>query len=482
MISARALFRGGPLFDWVVIALAGLMVAGAYYDAQSRVATASGAGSLGPWQEAAAHAGWFAVSVGFSVVLVWNIAHGAPWQTALPPGYELSLAACGILALAVIADGYVAVANGTPAGLSALLSPFKIGQVAAGLVIVAGPLRAAARRGETVLGAPAVLSAALVLGVLAFFIQFANPLVDPWAAGSQRPAGTLWWVAQDLGVAGLLLQPALIVGVLLVLIRQFTLPVGAVTLLCLVYGALSVSIKFHYALLLAPLAAGVAADFVVWRLRPAPARAVAVRVIAALVPAVFASSYFGVLAATDPTWWSFHTWSGCIVASAGAGWLVSFVMIGPRRGPSLLEVPGGPLAVRWPAHEPELKAADVKEALEHLNEPAQLSRSPLMAMRALAATDGERVAELRGLLYDLIRELAASASARDAEAGRLLLDYYVKRVGSHDVIAERLHLTRPTFYRRLQRGLVLVAERLDELGEFAGNLESQPGGRGASVS
>jgi len=39
----------------------------------------------------------------------------------------------------------------------------------------------------------------------------------------------------------------------------------------------------------------------------------------------------------------------------------------------------------------------------------------------------------------------------------------VKRVGSHEVIAERLHLSRPTFYRRLQRGLTLVAERLDEL-------------------
>jgi hypothetical protein len=43
----------------------------------------------------------------------------------------------------------------------------------------------------------------------------------------------------------------------------------------------------------------------------------------------------------------------------------------------------------------------------------------------------------------------------------------LKRVGSHEVIAERLHLSRPTFYRRLQRGLTPVAERLDELGEFA---------------
>jgi hypothetical protein len=67
----------------------------------------------------------------------------------------------------------------------------------------------------------------------------------------------------------------------------------------------------------------------------------------------------------------------------------------------------------------------------------------------------------------VIAELAVAPGPRDAEAGRLLLDYYVKRVGSHEVIMERLHLSRPTFYRRLQRGFALVAERLDELSEFA---------------
>jgi hypothetical protein len=70
----------------------------------------------------------------------------------------------------------------------------------------------------------------------------------------------------------------------------------------------------------------------------------------------------------------------------------------------------------------------------------------------------------RGRL-DVIGELAASPGPRDA--GKLPLDYYVKKVGSHEVIMERLHLSRPTFYRRLQRGFALVAERLDELSEFA---------------
>ncbi len=71
------------------------------------------------------------------------------------------------------------------------------------------------------------------------------------------------------------------------------------------------------------------------------------------------------------------------------------------------------------------------------------------------------------MLVEMFGELAGAPAPRDAESGKLLLDYYVKRVGSQEVIMERRHLSRPTFYRRLQRGLALVAERLDELSEFA---------------
>jgi hypothetical protein len=81
-------------------------------------------------------------------------------------------------------------------------------------------------------------------------------------------------------------------------------------------------------------------------------------------------------------------------------------------------------------------------------------------------------AELRALLVDVIADLAASPMPRDAEAGKLLLDYYVKKVGSHEVIMERLHLSRPTFYRRLDRGLALVAESINDLARFTWSFSS----------
>ena len=79
------------------------------------------------------------------------------------------------------------------------------------------------------------------------------------------------------------------------------------------------------------------------------------------------------------------------------------------------------------------------------------------------AKGGSASSELRALLVDVIGELAASSAPRDAEAGHLLLDYYVRRVGSHEVIMERLHMSRPTYYRRLHHGYELVANRIDQI-------------------
>ena len=106
----------------------------------------------------------------------------------------------------------------------------------------------------------------------------------------------------------------------------------------------------------------------------------------------------------------------------------------------------------------------VKHALEALNRPAPLGANPLAQLPVLTP---DNPAELRGLLVDVIVELADSRLPREAESGRLLFDYYIRRVGSHELIAERLHLSRPTYFRRLQHGYRLVALLLNGLSDFA---------------
>ena len=107
----------------------------------------------------------------------------------------------------------------------------------------------------------------------------------------------------------------------------------------------------------------------------------------------------------------------------------------------------------------------VKRALEAIDQPTALARNPLA--RLPIVTPAAASIELRGLLIDVIAELGDSRSYRDAQSGRLLFDYYVKRIGAHEVIMQRLHLTRPTYFRRLKHGYVQVALQINRLSDFA---------------
>ncbi len=104
----------------------------------------------------------------------------------------------------------------------------------------------------------------------------------------------------------------------------------------------------------------------------------------------------------------------------------------------------------------------VREALENIHKSDALARSPLVHLGALSHSESHAQG-LHRLLTATIEEVTAVEDHRDAEAGRLLRDYYVRRLGSQELVAERLHLSRPTFYRRLQRGWEVLAERLGPL-------------------
>jgi tetratricopeptide (TPR) repeat protein len=109
-----------------------------------------------------------------------------------------------------------------------------------------------------------------------------------------------------------------------------------------------------------------------------------------------------------------------------------------------------------------ITAEEVKLALEALHRPSELARAALGRLLGLDTAPGDH--RLRTLLLEQIEQLASSTAGREREAGSLLRDYYVLRVGSQEVVADRLHLTRATFYRRLHLGWELLGERLTTLG------------------
>jgi hypothetical protein len=448
-------------FRWTAAALSVAFVLGAYVDAWARLTPGH---PLGPWQDAAVDAGWLALTAWLAVPFGRRLKEGTGWRAALPPGYHEALAGGVLFGLGALADVYYQIAFGAGEGLEALLAPPHLLELAGGGLLVSAPLSAALHGRPERVDWPVVISAALTLSTLTFFTQFTNPLVDLWAA-REWPYVVLPWVAQNLGAAGVLIYVAQLTGVMLLLIRSFALPRGSLTAICSLNGLCLAVLSRQPELLPVPVLTGVTADLLLLRLRPDANATTGLRLFSAAVPTVFVVLYaVAIVALEGGSAWSGQLWAGVVLAAALDGFLVSY-LAGIRRPRSVAAADAW--EERWPARHVEVSPAMVKEALDGLQDQAALAASPLARLACIASDGAAAGPEVRAMLVDVMRELATARPPRDAEAGQLLVDYYVKRVGSHEVIAERLHLSRPTFYRRLQRGLTLVAERLDELSEFA---------------
>ena len=480
MKTARRLIENPHVFDWVVVTLSAILIFGAYFTAYAYVITqgsvAQPAATIGQSTVLAALLG---VAALMFAEFLYSVRGGRPWNQALPEGYVGSLAAALVFGLAWLVDTQFWTPDleaPTALGLDALFTPPHLVEIAAAAVIVSGPLRATARRGETNAGFVVLVSAALLLSVITFATQFLHPLIDPWGMTSYefRPSIRDAWVGENIGVAAVLAQALILAGAALLLNSGFKLPAGSLTLVFLINGALVTTTKLHYEWLPVMAFTGLAGDaWLAWsKRRPGFPSAS----LCAVVGTAFAGSY------AVEVWiigsdWRPSLWLGTILAAAMMCWLMGrllraglpSVIVTPmaQEPPAPAEVQHEVLQeVRW-TRDPEstVRPLLVRAALDDLGTPEALGRSPLGKLRGISQ-DGNVAADLRAVLVDVISELATSAQPRDAEAGKLLLDYYVKRVGSHEVIMERLHLSRPTFYRRLQRGFQLVAERLDEMSEF----------------
>ena len=458
----------------VVVVVMAVFLFSAYLDAYAHVKVPSkviqDAATAG---QAGLTASWF-VFTGFLFFLFGRgLRQGRPWNSALPDGYTGSLAAALVFGAALIADtNWPHIDNSL--GLDLLFSPPHIVEIAAAAVMVSGPLRSAARRGEGTAGVITLISAGLLLSVFTFATQFIHPLIDPWSSSdpTQVPAHVDIWVAQDLGVSALLVQANILAVTALLLNSTFKLRFGSLTLICLINGILVTLTKTHFYLLPVAVVTGLAGDaWLLWSSRRAGHPSAS---LCAVIAFAFTLSY------TIELWilgssWNPSLWAGVVLAATMISWMMGRLLRAGQPAmaapvdlvPAPVELHAVPVEVRW-TRDPQstIRPQLVRAALDDLGTPEALGRSPLGQLAGVSR-GGSAAADLRSVLVDVIAELASAPGPRDAEAGKLLLDYYVKRVGSHEVIMERLHLSRPTFYRRLQRGFSLVAERLDEMSEFA---------------
>ncbi len=333
-------------FDAVMVALTSWLLIGLYLDGWAHIHIPDLETFFTPWH-GVLYSGFFASAGFLFLTLVRNVWRGYPLTRALPVGYGLSIVGALIFMVGGVADMTWHILFGIEVGVEALLSPTHLILALGGALIVTGPLRAAWQRADDAsvetrandwaARLPMLLSLTILLSVLTFFTQYASPF-DETIAGMNHRASTPSEANhfQALGIAGILLQSGLLMGLVLWVVRRWRLPFGSLTLVLTLNGVLMALIhdKFlstgPYPLIAVAALTGLAGDVLLWQLKPSPTRPAAFRLFAFAVPAILYGLYFSALVLFGGgIWWTIHLWTGAIVLAGVVGWLLSYAFVPP---------------------------------------------------------------------------------------------------------------------------------------------------------
>ncbi len=135
---------------------------------------------------------------------------------------------------------------------------------------------------------------------------------------------------EDLGVAGVIIQSALLMGAVLVLVTGWALPLGALTVMFTLNSLLMSVFDDRYVLVIPVLVAGILSDFLLWWLKPSIERRGRLYLFALSVPVLLYGLYFFALQLTKGIAWSIHLWLGALIMAGLGGWLVSFLFVSVR--------------------------------------------------------------------------------------------------------------------------------------------------------
>ncbi len=314
-------------FTWTFVALCVWLMAGAYLDSWHHHSLKGVETNFFTPYHALLYSGMTAIGIFLGLNVVRNYRRHGTWAELLPDGYGVSLLGTVLFGVGGVLDLAWHRRFGIELSVAALFSPPHLFLMLTGGLIVSGPLRAAMRRGGNRATWPAIISGALTLSMLTFFLQFDQPLIDRWAAGSMPdPRGPLW-MEEELGMIGLILYAAMVAGLIVILLRRFELPIGTVTVILTINALLLSFVANHTELVLVALIGGVAGDFLLYVLRPSPARPSAFHTFMFAAPAALTVSYLAVLAGTTGVWWDPTIWSGAVPVTGMVGWLVSFIAL-----------------------------------------------------------------------------------------------------------------------------------------------------------
>jgi len=324
----------GAQYDRLAILLASWLVGGVYLDGWAHNHIARLETIFTPWH-AVLYSGYASLALFLTITALRSRQTGLPWRLTMPAGYGLSLLGAGIFGVAGVLDLTWHALFGIERSIEALFSPTHLLLGLGATLMVTGPLRAATFktlrdvRGQWVAMAPAILSLTYLMAFLVFFTQYAHPIVHSLADLSNSDD-----FIRGAGVADILIQSAILMGVVLVAVKRWQLPFGTFAVLLGVtdgLGAVLASSSPVSSVVLLGALTGLLIDLLNLGLRPRAGAPASLRIFAFATPVATYAVYFAALASIKGVHWSLPIWTGAIVEAGVVGLLLSYVLISPLR-------------------------------------------------------------------------------------------------------------------------------------------------------
>lgn len=330
---------GAARFDLIMAILSAIMILGLYIDGWSHMHLHLE--TYFSWWHAIFYAGFVVITLFVGLTIFQGTRKDIPLTQTLPRGYGSTILGLLVYILGGMGDMVWHSLFGLEKSVEALVSPTHL-LIFVGLgLTVSGPFRAAWQRPDDEdrsLGLwsllPALLSLTLLWSVFTFVTMIMHPFVGAHA-GSK--SWTIWTAhggptlegAQIVGISGIVVETAILMGLLLLTLHRWRLPFGSVALVLTSNMAFVSLLGDQYLLIPFAFLSGVASDLLLIRLQPSINRIGVYRLFAFAVPVLVYAGYFLGLKVKEGLGWSFQVVTGSLVLAGLTGWLVSYLVFPP---------------------------------------------------------------------------------------------------------------------------------------------------------